>query len=256
MILAAENRYYSVQNLDEAESEGNQLGKSSFVHHFGVSDDLWNAIKTKYSELWQDGKFNGKTEEFVDSFYDTKDYILTRKNFWLRRRSFLSGEPKAPEWSLKTTEKNEISLCVVKEWKDEKTIRALLKDLLNSGDNERLLLNSFSLGIVVFFPTTRLIFEETDGVKFYVDCAGERYSKTWFLLGGIKFQNSFETSKFKDLKKQGYGPNVMSKIVQVLSWMTPEVFACLQEKGVVMKKNQYSECHIKSDGNPIFPFPM
>lgn len=71
----------------------------SYVHHFGVSDKLLEAIKSKYASKWDKDTFVGQQTQFIDEFYDTSEFTLIQKNHWLRLRSFTDGKF---EWSLKT----------------------------------------------------------------------------------------------------------------------------------------------------------
>jgi hypothetical protein len=235
--------------------------KIANVHHFGVNDELWNKIKIKYSTKWKNEEFIGKKYEFIDEFYDTKDFSLIKQNYWLRHRSF---QNKPGEWSLKTTEKNELGYCLVKEWNDEAIITNLLLSKISSSvsnlelDNSesRLILNRFPLELVELFPTTRIILEETDTFKFYVDCSGEGYTTTWFLLGGVQFQEISQTSHLAELQSKGWVPNVMSKIVQIISWCDPLIFKDLVDIKAVLPIEMYSDSHIRSEYEPIFPLPF
>ena len=72
------------------ESE-NSESDSFYVHHFGVTDELWSIIKIEYAGLWKDDDFTGEKQEFEDAFHDTDVFDL-RDGYWLRQRSFKMRE--------------------------------------------------------------------------------------------------------------------------------------------------------------------
>ena len=192
-------------------------------------------------------------EEFLDSFYDTENYGLINQNLWLRRRQYPNG---VSEWSLKfTTEINGIS-CKVQEWKSETEIRYILTDCLKSQpEGQKSLIEDFHLNLVEFFPTTRIILEKTESFKFYVDCSGEAYSETWFLIGGIKFHDLNDIRHLFSFREHDWRPNVRSKIVQMIYWINPELYNRLVKEGSIPSA-LFTEDHIRSDNNPIFALPI
>ena len=114
-------------------------------------------------------------------------------------------------------------------------------------------IGNFEISLFVFFPTTRLIIEKESDFKFYIDLAGEEYTSTWFLLGGIQFKNFNQIEHLSGLQKNGWRPNVMSKVVQYLSWVNVKIFEHLQKNGDILQID-YSEEHIH-DNTPYYPLP-
>lgn len=233
---------------------------SFYVHHFGVTNKLWNTVKAEYSHLWNGNNFSGEKEEFEDAFYDTNDLSLIDQNYWLRRRSF--KDDRKPEWSLKTTKRQENGYCRIIEYKIEDEIVKELKNFIPKKyqlDQIRfkgcdVVIGNFELNLFVFFPTTRLIFEKYENFKFYIDIAGEEYTTTWFLIGGIQFKDISQTDHLSQLSEVKWRPHVMSKVVQYLSWVNIDVFKKLEQEGNILSKD-YSEEHIHSETLPYYPLP-
>lgn len=227
-----------------------------YVHHFGINDKLLEEIKDLFHKKWEDGE----KEEFIDDFFDTKDFKLVSKNLWLRRRCFKNSVNK-DGWSIKTTN-IENGYLKIKEYNDEAQITRVLADYLNFKLDETCLendvysiLNKYSISLVEIFPTTRIILKETETFKFYIDCSGEGYSNTWFLIGGIQAHSISEISKFLEFQNKLFQLSVMSKFLQIISWIDQHLFDNLVKIKAV-PQNLYSDSHIRSDSNPIFELPV
>jgi uncharacterized protein YjbK len=175
--------YYNIQNINRFCAAGDEiletLNEKGVVYHFGVSKELWNDIKDEYSNKWE-------LEEYVDSFYDTDDFLLANNNQWLRQREFRDGRL---EWSLKTTRDNSLGRCLVQETKEVDAILQLLNHVPKRNQPNAIkdqIYRIFKLSVFVYFPTTRVYLERPIGVnqKLYIDCANEELTETWFLIGG------------------------------------------------------------------------
>lgn len=269
-------------NLIAAPAVEVNLGESFYMHHFGITKELLKTLQQKYEVDWKE-KYCGKFERFEDCFYDTKDFQLMKKNYWLRMRSTTIAYKDKPdiEWSLKTTKpmksEDDSGSFLVTEWSEFSDIEIELRKILSSTvieycdgfisfQEEFKSLRELSLTVVEFFPTTRLVLEDNSDYKFYIDCSSENLSDTWFLLAGVKFINRTKLLHLEDFfssyqAKKGYSAPVMSKIVQVISWMDgnagegKEVYPELLRNNFVLENERYSEKHIYSDEDPFFPLP-
>ena len=247
------NSYY--QSL-YSHSFTSSLQTGNYVQHFGVTSKLFEMLQLQFPE--------SKQEKFYDIYYDTENYQLAKKNYWLRNRS-PENELEEDIWSLKrcTINPNNSGTLSVEEWKITSDITQILSDVLSEYtrktecDDE--IIGGFKIIGIALFPTTRIIFKDSN-YFLYVEYLSFGNSKTKTLTGGLKFTSPKiidDDQEIMDLLKveSGLITPVRSKIIEKINEENPELYEELQCVAQLIPALDYEISHKLNEELPLITLP-
>jgi hypothetical protein len=192
-------------------------------HHFGLTQDALEKLHAKY--LIQ------KRELTFVRYYDTKDYRLLQRNWWLME---VDVSPNATSWVLKQCDKVDKGGFVAYEQYGEDSVR---KKLRSVGLGRKQSLDDFLGPPIASFLNTRYTFLEGN-ISLYVDVAA--FGNDFYLLGTLDISSDTTTTDLPDLSSVPIFQPVRSKVVEFLWCRKPELYRILEKSDFVPSVSFFS----------------